>query len=146
MYVFKIITTCRAKYKRRCGGRGRDGDGLVDCKVRPIVRGKKHAGSVWSSGRSEYNRFVKCRSGRRKIIIIIIFRYTFAVFVRVMSSTNNDSEDDDPRVHSSGMMSSSSQPGRRYELSKSELRKVGVRPTVVSLRFGLTGGSKRFTA
>ncbi|XP_025202597.1 transcription factor HES-1-B-like [Melanaphis sacchari] len=38
-----------------------------------------------------------------------------------MSSTNNDSEDDDPRVHSSGM-SSSGQP-RRYELSKSELRK-----------------------
>lgn len=38
-----------------------------------------------------------------------------------MSSTNNDSEDDDPRVHSSGM-SSPGQP-RRYELSKSELRK-----------------------
>lgn len=42
-----------------------------------------------------------------------------------MSSANNDSEDDDPcRVHSSGM-SSSGQPCRRYELSKSELRKVG---------------------
>lgn len=41
-----------------------------------------------------------------------------------MSSTNNDSEDDDPRVHSSGL-SSSSQP-RRYELSKSELRKVTI--------------------
>ncbi|XP_025418389.1 transcription factor HES-4-like [Sipha flava] len=41
-----------------------------------------------------------------------------------MSSTNNDSEDDDPRVHSSGMSSSSAPPcGRRYELSKSELRK-----------------------
>ncbi|XP_050432301.1 protein deadpan-like [Adelges cooleyi] len=38
-----------------------------------------------------------------------------------MSSTNNDSDDEDARVHSSGMSS----PGqvRRYELSKSELRK-----------------------
>ncbi|KAL5245340.1 hypothetical protein ACI65C_012750 [Semiaphis heraclei] len=40
-----------------------------------------------------------------------------------MSSTNNDSEDDDPRVHSSGMSSSGQSCGRRYELSKSELRK-----------------------
>jgi len=46
-----------------------------------------------------------------------------------MSSTNNDSEDDDPRVHSSGTPSSFSghqqqQPRERYQLSKSEIRKV----------------------